>query len=216
MCINTNNRVFYVYTYLDPRKPGNYIYGDYKFDYEPFYVGKGSNSRSNCHLNKNKDNSHFDRKIKKIQRECCSDPIIIKYKEQLLENEAFDFEKHMIQTIGRDDKKQGPLCNKTNGGDGASGCIRNTETRQRMSQSKIGIKRPDNVKRKISESHTGKSISDETKKKMSESNKGKTPWNKGKTGYNISKPTEETKRKISETKKGKPPWNKGKRLKKSS
>jgi len=43
---------FYVYVYLDPRKPGNYTYGDYHFDYEPFYVGKGCDDRLNDHLKK--------------------------------------------------------------------------------------------------------------------------------------------------------------------
>jgi len=32
--------MFYVYIYLDPRKPGRYVYGDYCFLYEPFYVWK--------------------------------------------------------------------------------------------------------------------------------------------------------------------------------
>ena len=49
MC-NPEENIFYVYVYLDPRKPGNYVYGEYSFDYEPFYVGKGSNGRCTIHL----------------------------------------------------------------------------------------------------------------------------------------------------------------------
>lgn len=41
---------FYVYALLDPRKPGKYKYGEYEFDYEPFYVGKGSGDRCEHHL----------------------------------------------------------------------------------------------------------------------------------------------------------------------
>lgn len=41
---------YYVYAYLDPRKPGLYVYGNYKFDYLPFYIGFGKLDRLNRHL----------------------------------------------------------------------------------------------------------------------------------------------------------------------
>lgn len=37
---------YYVYCYLDPRKEGVYVFGEYQFDYEPIYVGKGKGQRT--------------------------------------------------------------------------------------------------------------------------------------------------------------------------
>jgi len=113
---------FYVYVYLDPRKPGKHVYGSYVFDYEPFYVGKGKCDRCYHHINENKllkdKNKLKTNKIKKIIRETGDIPIIIKYSENLLEDVSIDLEIDMIKTIGRIDLKTGCLTNLTGGGNG--------------------------------------------------------------------------------------------------
>jgi hypothetical protein len=111
----TNN--FYIYVYLDPRKPGNFVYGEYKFDFEPFYVGKGIDDRFKMHLYEsvskrstpklNKIRSIFEQKLV---------PIIIKIYEGLIEVDAYNLESQIIQIIGRCDLIKGPLVNLTDGG----------------------------------------------------------------------------------------------------
>lgn len=130
--------IYYVYVYCDPRKPGHYVYGEYEFDYEPFYVGKGSNGRSRVHLcecyQNNNGNKSFINKIRKIQRITGNDPIVIKYRENMLEDVSFDLEVNMVATIGRYDKKKGPLCNLTDAGDGPSGRKCSFDTRKKISK----------------------------------------------------------------------------------
>ena len=135
---------FYVYLYLDPRKPGTYVYGEHQFDYEPFYVGKGSNSRAYDHLKPGKSTNPILRnKVNKIKR-VFSKPIIIIYKEMLLENVAFDLERALVKTIGRKDLKLGPLLNLTDAGEGNVGWIPSIKTRQKMKDSnKIRWSRPE-------------------------------------------------------------------------
>jgi hypothetical protein len=58
---------FYVYVYLDPRKKGSYVYGDYMFEYEPFYVGKGHGRRYKRHLNKSNYNGSKTHKNNRIK-----------------------------------------------------------------------------------------------------------------------------------------------------
>lgn len=113
----------YVYVYLDPRKPGKYIYGSFIFDHEPFYVGKGKEYRDGKHLKeakKRKGNSHP--KIAKIQKIWSEglEPIIVHPQINLTNDQACDLEKKLVSLIGRYDLNLGPLTNLSDGGEASA------------------------------------------------------------------------------------------------
>jgi hypothetical protein len=109
--------------YLDPRKAGSYIYGDIKFDFEPFYIGMGKNYRLYDHLKEamyksfiTKGNQHKYNKIREILA-LKQTPIILKIKDLITLEEAISQEIKLIDLIGRNDIGRGPLTNLTNGGE---------------------------------------------------------------------------------------------------
>lgn len=224
------DRKYYVYIYLDPRKPGDYVYGDYKFKNEPFYVGKGKNKRYKEHLtdarSMKKDGTytyidHRCSKIRKIKEETDKDPIIKKIKTNLSEDLSFQLEIGLIKLIGRDDLNNGPLVNKTDGGEGFSGYvpteeqieanrIRNTgenhpnwgkciseETKKKISEAHMGMQFSEEHLKNLSLSHMGKPQSEETRRKRGESLRGENHHFYGKTF------SDEHKKKLSITQTGK-------------
>ncbi len=109
----SNKRIFYVYVWLDPRKPGPFYYGHWKFEYEPYYVGKGKNKRAWNHIG----NKHAANKTNKILKEGLERIVVLK-RSFLTENEALELEVRLISKIGRKDLKTGPLTNwHTSGSD---------------------------------------------------------------------------------------------------
>jgi hypothetical protein len=168
---------YYVYVYLDPRSPGEYEYSEYTFEYEPFYVGKGRGWRFRNHLLKVKRGKYPNLPkfhiIKQIL-DSGNDPIIIKYKENMSEEESFLLEEDLINKIGRKDLKKGPLRNLSNGGEGNGDRKFTDEHRKNLSISKKGIVTEnmkvhlDNLHRRLKgNKHTlGLKFSQETKDKM--------------------------------------------------
>lgn len=163
------DKQYFVYCFLDTRKPGSYIYDDIKFDYEPIYIGKGKGIRPKRHLTLYKSyNNRFYSKLYSIIKSGI-EPIYITIKDNLSEEEAFKYEKYFIKLIGRIEKG-GTLTNLSDGGEGQSGFKFSEESKEKMSLSRKGDK---NVM-------FGKSHTNETKLKISLSNTGRININKGK------------------------------------
>jgi len=158
-----NENRFYVYVFLDPRKEGKFKYGDYEFEYEPFYVGKGQGARYKRHftgycLNNDRNKSKVN-KIKKIQS-IGLEIKIIKSIENVIECIAQKHEMELITLIGRNDLKLGCLTNLTDGGDGVSGHVVSEEQKEKL---------------------RNRVVSNITRKRISEANTGNVGWCRGQT-----------------------------------
>ena len=129
---------YYVYIYLDTRKPGNYTYGELNLNYEPIYVGKGTKRRYKNHLSlRCKMENNFYHKLNKIIDDGFEPEIIIT-KDNISENEAFEYEIELIKNIGRLIDNSGTLTNLTIGGEGSSGRICEKETKLKISEANKG------------------------------------------------------------------------------
>lgn len=160
---------FYIYVYLDPRYPGEYTYGQYSFEYKPFYVGKGKDKRHLAHL-VSEDTSYKYRTILKIRSELNKDPIIIKYQEGLAENDAFLLETDMILTIGKF-KDGGPLTNIASGGAGGNTLTEEAAKERSIKYSNEGnpfFGKSNKGNKKCGNGSRGKHHTDESKKKISD------------------------------------------------
>ena len=200
-----------------------YTYAYLREDRTPYYIGKGKEGRiysKQKNIKPPKDKSR-----------------IIFLKKNLTEEEAFRHEIYMIDVFGRKDLGTGILHNRTDGGEGSSGCIRSDETRRKLSEAgkgktlskehrrklseaskgeknhNYGKPKSEETRRKLSEAKKGKTASEESRKKMSESGKVKIfseEHRRNLSQWQIGKTlSEETRRKISEAAKGKKWWNDG-------
>jgi hypothetical protein len=123
----------------------------------PYYIGKGCGRRP---WTKGKNESIHPPKNKSY----------IALLEQNLSNiGALAIERKLIRIWGRKDLRTGILCNRTDGGDGATGSNPSKETRAKYSASqKRRAPATDITRAKIGAKHKGKTISDKQKKYLSE------------------------------------------------
>ena len=143
---------FYVYALLDERKPGTYSYViddiEIIFNYEPFYIGKGTGNRIVSHEKSASYESNTNRKDNKIRKIWSEGKQVIRNKilDRLNEDVAFELELKMIKEIKRKEYG-GPLINLTDGGDG----LRNPSLE---------------VRKKIGDANKLRIISEETREKL--------------------------------------------------
>jgi len=125
---------FCVYIFLNPSKPGEYKYDEYKFDFEPIYVGKGRSNRPKNHIYKFKNGrTYFYKKLINLVGSGY-DPLWIIIRNNLTEKEAFDEEIRLIKLIGRKNTG-GSLSNLTDGGEGQTGYKHREESKLKTSNS---------------------------------------------------------------------------------
>lgn len=142
--------MYYVYAYLR------------KSDGTPYYIGKGIGYRAY-------DNKHTVPLPKDKSR-------IVFLESNLTEIGALAIERRMIAWYGRKDLGTGILRNRTDGGEGASGAKRTQETKDRISEAKIGVSTgpcsPD-ARLKISKSNIGLKRTETQRANISKSKIGK-------------------------------------------
>ena len=147
--------MYYIYVYLDTRKKGSYSYGEFHFEYEPFYVGKGVSDRYSSHLriakgSRKGKNNRVISKIKSILDDGF-EPIILKVIENLSKSDYSSYEILTIKTIGKSCDGLGPLLNTTNGGDGGITWIGEHHNKGKKLEEIVGEERSLELKQKLSE-----------------------------------------------------------------
>jgi len=217
---------YYSYIFLDATKPGRFTSEFATFFFEPFYVGKGKDSRIDS------KQRHL------ILRDRLKNSIPIKVISNISEECALCFEKYVIQCIGK--IPYGSLLNLTNGGDGTSGCkcseqrkrkigkansialkgnipwnkgkhsksgmegkTHSKETKILMSRNRTGRKLSEEHKQRLSEIATGRIRSDSHRKSLSDALIGKKASDETRLKLSVSHlgqiMTNETKKKKSES-----------------
>ena len=203
--------MFYVYVYLDPRKPGQYYYENHQFDFEPFYVGMGKGKRSEAHLKSDSLNSKVNPikngKIKHILANGLQ-PIITKIHENLTKSQAIDLEKHYISLIGRLNLGLGPLSNLTDGGESTAGMVHSETTKQLFSEQRKGKEKTE-AQLAALQHQKGRKLSEEHRRKISEAQKGirrltDEQYKQIAEKLRGSKRSDDTRKLLSQQRKGKP------------
>lgn len=172
------NPVYYVYHLVNPETK------------LPFYVGKGKGNRCKQHFTDKFEyakNKRLNGHIRKL-RESGIQPIIVKYKENLTESDAYDLEESEIRKYGRIGFEEGGILMNLllearppvlRGEDnGFYGRHHTEETRRILSEKHKGKTHTEETKQKMSEKRKGVPKSEEHRRKIGEKSRGRSPSQK--------------------------------------
>lgn len=135
-----------------------YVYAYLRTNGTPYYIGKGKDNRAYQPHRSVEGGVHTPKDRTKI----------VFLEQNLTELGAFALERRYIRWYGRKDTGTGILHNRTDGGEGPAGAIRNTDFRSRVSQSLTG--------RKKSPEHIANVVA---ARLASPKTRGHPAWNKG-------------------------------------
>ncbi|RWO20668.1 NUMOD3 domain-containing DNA-binding protein [Mesorhizobium sp.] len=158
----------------------------------PFYVGKGKGRRAYDTYGRSKEFNEI------YERSGCTVEIVDWF---IHESQAHALEVELIAKYGRRDVGDGPLVNKTDGGDGCSGHIKKPEAIAMWRIKNIGRKRSPEVCAKISAGKAGYNHTDEARTRMSIAQKKRfeNPGERAKISAAASNISDETRSKMSES-----------------
>ena len=183
-----------------------YVYVLFRSNAEPFYVGKGRRDRWMSHQSNYKRKPTHKNNIIALTLEELGDIPKIKVAENLTSKDACDLEILLIKVLGR--RPNGPLVNRTAGGEGA--LEPTDELRQLMRDSHLGKILSDEHKANIGAALRGRPVHPNTAEAVRQSRIGAHHSDATKeririamTGRVNGHPSEETRRKISDAQKGK-------------
>lgn len=143
--------------------PGFYVYVWRRPNGQPFYVGKGKGNRAYNTAARSKE-------FKEIYAlDGCAVEIVDWF---IHESQAHALEVDLIARYGRREIG-GLLVNKTDGGEGPVGCVRDDETRAKISKALRGRTFDAEWRAKIGAAHSGRSLSEEHRAKLSEAGRGR-------------------------------------------
>lgn len=134
-----------------------FCYTHHRPDGTVFYVGKGTEARSRTIRRQNNQHRNI------VAKHGAENITITRYRCES-EVEAFALEKKLIaqyKALGIE------LCNRTDGGEGSSGCVLSEDTKAKMAASTVGQKLSAEAREKISRAGKGRVVSAEARAKLS-------------------------------------------------